>query len=870
MCFPASHTDQKSYSLPMGLHPDDPDGDGEDDYEDEYDDEDNEEDYNDELPPFEDCFGTDLAMTFDDVQTAGDIATFARHPALVNPGIRIEGHPVIPLPLTPGDAELLKRTCEQGPFSKGDRAIGDKTWKLAFSEFELVNPAWPDFLDNLACELVDKLGIPGVSTEPRELVLCETGSCFQLDGEFEKERNAIATMVICLPSEHEGGDVHLVFGDDKRTFSTAESSAFEMTTMAWFSDVQHEVAVLESGHRLTLTYDFVPLMMLGSHPKAEFWGQQKETVDNMLNELQEDYPDQNIVIYPLDQYYREMSMSLQKLKGRDKTICQLLHDLAPRNGFYLLFGHMTRRENLAEREDLSKEEYEAAPRTKLDRLFTPEGCIIAKNIRIDKSHVSIMEKFKRCAVDSDNSCYDETDDTDGESILYRNMVAVLFRKEALHQILVGPRGFQGSSLDSLISLVVEDAQKHLGDPTTRDATHSFLKAVTESPQCRDIDLSTALKLMHYAFELDHKDVNLKVTKVVAAHRNPGVREDCQYFLCDLLVRQFSENPDIVDWDQCLVEGLVTRGDRLLLYEVLLVVFGDEDISRHVNADLVYREIIQRGTPQLLMKREECSLLRMSRLETLGHYATIFDNALALGLKDDACRFLESCCHDLLSNRPTWPSHERLTSPAAGALLVPVVQSLDKHECPCPPSLKAVFELVLREGVLGDLQPPSKPEGWKRTTIRVCNQWTFPRRCPLCAPLDDFLANKDEEKWTHELNDAERRHVEDVLSSDIMRGHLKFIKERRGLEGTYIVQKTNKQYEDELNFHRGRTSRIKKDLGSLRKAIVSEMLGNDLYQELILLKKPRRTAAAATTGTKRPAEEAADEAGPNRRARRGRQ
>ncbi|TDZ35889.1 hypothetical protein C8035_v008348 [Colletotrichum spinosum] len=624
MCFPASHTDQRSYSLPMGLHPDDPDGDGEDDYEDEYDDEDNEnneEDYNDELPPFEDCFGTDLAMTFDDVQTAGDIATFARHPALVNPGIRIEGHPVIPLPLTPGDAELLKRTCGQGPCSKGDRTIGDKTWKLAFSQFELVNPAWPDFLDNLACELVDKLGIPGVSAEPRELVLCETGSCFQLDGEFEKERNAIATMVICLPSEHEGGDVHLVFGDDKRTFSTAESSAFEMTTMAWFSDVQHEVAVLESGHRLTLTYDFVPLMMLGSHPKAAFWGQQKETVDNMLNELQEDYPDQNIVVYPLDH---------------------------------------------------------------------------------------------------------------------------------------------------------------------------------------------------------------------------------------------------------LVEGLVTRGDRLLLYEVLFVVFGDEDISRHVNADLVYREIIQRGTPQLLMKREECSLLRMSRLETLGHYATIFDNALTLGLKDDACRFLESCCHDLLSNRPTWPSHERLTSPAAGALLVPAVQSLDKHECPCPPSLKAVFELVLREGVLGDLQPPSKPEGWKRTTIRVCNQWTFPRRCPLCAPLDDFLANKDEEKWTHELNDAERRHVEDVLSSDIMRGHLKFMKERRGPGGTYIVQKTNKQYEDELNFHRGRVSRIKKDLSSLRKPIVSEMLGDEMYQELILLKKPRRTAAAATTGTKRPAEEAADEAGSSRRTRRGRQ
>ena len=42
-----------------------------------------------------------------------------------------------------------------------------------------------------------------------------------------------ATLVIALPSEHEGGQVEATFGDKTIVLDTASSSAFEYSWLAW-------------------------------------------------------------------------------------------------------------------------------------------------------------------------------------------------------------------------------------------------------------------------------------------------------------------------------------------------------------------------------------------------------------------------------------------------------------------------------------------------------------------------------------------------------------------------------------------------------------------------------------------------------------
>ena len=42
-----------------------------------------------------------------------------------------------------------------------------------------------------------------------------------------------ATLMVCLPSEHVGGDLVLSHGGKKMTFSTSDSSTYGVSYMGW-------------------------------------------------------------------------------------------------------------------------------------------------------------------------------------------------------------------------------------------------------------------------------------------------------------------------------------------------------------------------------------------------------------------------------------------------------------------------------------------------------------------------------------------------------------------------------------------------------------------------------------------------------------
>ena len=50
----------------------------------------------------------------------------------------------------------------------------------------------------------------------------------------EKEPGMFGTLVICLPSKHEGGEVHVTHGGQRKVLGTAESSEFKSAYLCWF------------------------------------------------------------------------------------------------------------------------------------------------------------------------------------------------------------------------------------------------------------------------------------------------------------------------------------------------------------------------------------------------------------------------------------------------------------------------------------------------------------------------------------------------------------------------------------------------------------------------------------------------------------
>jgi len=112
-----------------------------------------------------------------------------------------------------------------------------------------------------------------------KLLVYEAGSFFASHRDTEKIPNMFATLVVNLPSAHEGGELIISHAGQSQRYSFADSSLFAPRFVAFYADCYHEVKPITSGYRLCLVYnlaianrkkvfDMVPsdrLLFAGSH-----------------------------------------------------------------------------------------------------------------------------------------------------------------------------------------------------------------------------------------------------------------------------------------------------------------------------------------------------------------------------------------------------------------------------------------------------------------------------------------------------------------------------------------------------------------------------------------------------------------------------
>ncbi|KAF4500812.1 2og-fe oxygenase superfamily [Fusarium agapanthi] len=214
------------------------------------------------------------------------------------------------------------------------------TWKLDASKFNLVNENWfEEFSSRILRDTAKGLGMFELRADPHKLLLYELGSFFQTHSDSEKEQGMIGTLVVCLLSQHEGGDVCLSFGSQKRRPSIAENSEFDLTAMSWYSDVAHEVERLTSGYGLVLTYK---LFATGEDElSASTFFQRTKDLKSMLAKFRTDFPTDKLLLYPLDHLYIKPSLCLRDLKGRDRSVGRYLNEICSEALFSFMLGQTT-------------------------------------------------------------------------------------------------------------------------------------------------------------------------------------------------------------------------------------------------------------------------------------------------------------------------------------------------------------------------------------------------------------------------------------------------------------------------------------------------------------------------------------------------
>ncbi|KAJ7190584.1 hypothetical protein GGX14DRAFT_407921 [Mycena pura] len=173
-----------------------------------------------------------------------------------------------------GDAQLvdLAASCQQATFGVDQKDVLDETYrkagKLDTQKFATrFDVAASGLLDAISPDLLDGQKADDgkvIRAEMYKLNVYGPGSFFKAHKDTPRGDNMIGSLVVVLPTAHEGGVLTLSHGDHSYAFDAAaeltahgggSTPGSAVAYSAFFSDVVHTVEEVRAGFRVTITYN---------------------------------------------------------------------------------------------------------------------------------------------------------------------------------------------------------------------------------------------------------------------------------------------------------------------------------------------------------------------------------------------------------------------------------------------------------------------------------------------------------------------------------------------------------------------------------------------------------------------------------------
>lgn len=270
-------------------------------------------------------------------------ASGSREPVL--PGLEVAGVGKVGVPVSAADARQIVTQAALAPYGRGEETIVDtdvrRVWQLEPRQFTLRNAAWGEFVDGIVSAVRKDLGIhKNVQHELYKLLVYETGSFFAPHRDTEKIPGMFATLVVCLPSQHEGGTLIVTHdGETKRIEFGGDAAEFNVQYAAFYADCQHEITPVTSGYRICLVYNLA-IPRQKSQPSAPVNSQAVDAVAELLPQLFADASLDKIAI-PFKHQYTEAALDPRELKGADRSRMAVLARAAERIGYQAFVALLT-------------------------------------------------------------------------------------------------------------------------------------------------------------------------------------------------------------------------------------------------------------------------------------------------------------------------------------------------------------------------------------------------------------------------------------------------------------------------------------------------------------------------------------------------
>jgi predicted 2-oxoglutarate/Fe(II)-dependent dioxygenase YbiX len=271
--------------------------------------------------------GTKLLNSLRSVERSGDFCVGGVREAFM-PTIDVDGVGRIAFPILPFQAERLVAIAEAAPYGRGEETVVDrevrKTWQVDPAKVRIGGRRWEKTLAGLVADIAVGLGVSEpVAAQFYKLLVYDTGSFFVDHRDTEKVPGMFATMVLVLPSTHDGGELVIKHLGREVVLDLRPEESSEIGFAAFYADCVHEVRPVTAGFRLTLVYN-LRFVGKGRTLKAPDYRAEHERVVELLRSWASAQDEPDKLILPLEHVYTPAELSFSALKGADAGVASVL------------------------------------------------------------------------------------------------------------------------------------------------------------------------------------------------------------------------------------------------------------------------------------------------------------------------------------------------------------------------------------------------------------------------------------------------------------------------------------------------------------------------------------------------------------------
>lgn len=177
------------------------------------------------------------------------------------PPLRVDGVGPVALPLLAVQAQQLLAVSTPAPYGRGADTLVDagvrRAAQIGPERVTIDDPAWADTLTTIVAEATRQLGAGSATAELYKLLIYEPGGFFVPHRDTEKVDGMFATLVVALPSAHEGGALVVRHGGEEVRLDLRNDNLSRVTYAAFYADCVHELEPITAGYRLVLVYNLV-------------------------------------------------------------------------------------------------------------------------------------------------------------------------------------------------------------------------------------------------------------------------------------------------------------------------------------------------------------------------------------------------------------------------------------------------------------------------------------------------------------------------------------------------------------------------------------------------------------------------------------